>query len=360
MGNSIGLATLPELAISGLMQTYCRHLQFEPGNLLRKKGQHYREMYLITDGSVEVDFENGGATTVVSGSGSPIGEMGFLRGCAATATVTARTTIQALVIDDQTLARLDNEEHNLAAGLLRHLARTAEERTSFNLTFNPSLNASRGGNGIDVYLCRNHDMLESAKRLRYEVYCRELGRNSPYADHEKQTISDDLDSFGYTFIAVRAGEVIGTLRSNLSVEGPLGALEEVYGMKESNHHPQATGICTKFIVRKAKRGTPTSAKLIAAMTRFGIENGIKECYIDCIPALLPYYMALGFTITGPIFFHRENGPSYPMKLDLMRHGEALCKERGVRDDLKLYVKAQAIRLVQGKSSAVPRSRDGRP
>lgn len=358
MGNSVDLATLPELPISGLMQTYCRHSHFEPGNLLRKKGQHYREMYLITDGSVEVDFENGAATMVVSAPGSPIGEIGFLRGCAATATVTARTAIQALVIDDQTLARLESEEHILAAALLRHLAQTAEERTSFNLTFNPSLNTSRGGNSIDVYLCRNHDMLESAKRLRYEVYCLELGRNSPYADHKKQTISDDLDRFGHTFIAVQAGEVIGTLRSNFSVEGPLGALEELYGMKKSDQHPQATAICTKFIVRKAKRASPTSSKLIAAMTRFGIENQIKECYIDCIPALLPYYKALGFTDAGQTFFHRENGPSYPMKLDLIRHGETLCKERGVRDDFKLYVRAQAIRLIESRPNATLRRRSG--
>ena len=38
------------------------------------------------------------------------------------------------------------------------------------------------------------------------------------------------------------------------------------------------------------------------------------------PALLPYYKALGFKIAGQKFFHPENGPSHPMRLDLVKHG----------------------------------------
>jgi predicted GNAT family N-acyltransferase len=78
------------------------------------------------------------------------------------------------------------------------------------------------------------------------------------------------------------------------------------------HHPQATAICTKFIVKRSRRGGPAAMKLISAMVRFGLRIDVKECYIDCIPALLPYYKALGFTIIGHQFFHRENGPSFPM------------------------------------------------
>jgi hypothetical protein len=79
--------------------------------------------------------------------------------------------------------------------------------------------------------------------------------------------------------------------------------------------------------------------------RYGIRKGIKECYIDCIPSLLPYYKALGFAIAGPKFFHRENGPSHPMRLDLVKHGEALSNETGMREYVSLVVKAQAIRLI---------------
>jgi predicted GNAT family N-acyltransferase len=330
-----------------LLGSVCGQVRFKTGDVLRQKGQHYRDMYVITDGCVDVDPEisRGAGKRVVSGVGSPIGEIGFLRGCPATATVIARTATAALVIDDPALASLEHEQPALTAHLLRHLAETAEERTSYNLTWSSTPTAYTGSQTTEVYLCRNTDMLEQAQRLRYEVYCQELGRQSPYADHDKKIIADHLDDAGQVFIAVEAGETIGTLRGNTSSESPLGILEELYGMRRSAHHPDATAICTKFIVKKSKRGGPASMKLIAAMVRYGIRNHVKQCYIDCIPALLPYYKAIGFTITGEKFFHRENGPSHPMMLDLVRYGARLSHEAGLRDYLNLIVKAQAIRFI---------------
>jgi predicted GNAT family N-acyltransferase len=333
------LADPAVLADLELLQSICRQVRFEPGDVLRQKGQHYRDMYVITDGCVDVDVGPS------RGAGSPIGEIAFLRGSPATATVTARTATAALVIGDPTLARLEREQPALTARWLRHLARTAEERTNYNLTWAAAAGARARPQAIEVHLCRSKEMLERAKRLRYEVYCEELGRQSPYADHDKKVITDRLDETGHVFIAVEAGETIGTLRGNASTDTELGAMEELYGMRRSPHHPEATSICTKFIVRKSQRGGAAARKLIAAMVRYGIRNRIKENYIDCIPALLPYYKALGFKIAGERFFHPENGPSHPMVLDLVKHGDALSHEGGMGQYLSLIVKAQAIRLV---------------
>jgi len=66
-------------------------------------------MYLLMQGSVEVDLERG-EKVLVSDTLSPIGEMGFLTGRAASATVTARTDVSALVMDDPTLALLERIE----------------------------------------------------------------------------------------------------------------------------------------------------------------------------------------------------------------------------------------------------------
>jgi CRP-like cAMP-binding protein len=337
-----------EFINSKLLQSICRPAHFAAGDVLRRKGQYYRDMYLITAGCVEVDLQDGNGVAprlLVSDVGSPIGEIGFIRGSSARATVTARAATSTLVIDDPTLARLEQEQPALAARLLRHLAETAEERTSYNLTWSTTSMAGARSQAIEVYLCRNKDMLESAQRLRYDVYCRELGRQSPHADHDRKIISDRLDDGGHVFVALEAGETIGTLRANLSFESSVGILEELYGMRASSHHPQATGICTKFIVRKSKRGSPASIKLISAVVQYGLRNGIKECYIDCVPALLPYYKALGFTLTRQKFFHVENGPSHPMVLDLVRHGARLGNERGIRGYLTLMMKAQAIKLI---------------
>lgn len=328
-----------------VLQSICGTVRFAAGDVLRQKGLHYRNMYLITEGSVDVDLGNssGGAKLDVSGAGSAVGEIGFLRGSPATATVTARTETVALVIDDSALARLEREQPAAAADLWRHLAETAEERTSYNLTWGPA--TASDTKPIEVYLCRNADMLEKAQRLRYEVYCQELGRKSPHADHDKKIITDHLDETGHTFIAVEGDETIGTLRGNAASECALGILEELYGMKKSPHHPAATAVCTKFIVRKSNRGGPVSIKLISAIARYALRNRIRECYIDCIPALLPYYKAIGFKITAPKFLHVENGPSHPMMIDLAKHGARLSGEGGRRHYLGLIIKAQFIKLI---------------
>jgi predicted GNAT family N-acyltransferase len=318
----------------------CRQQHFQPGDVLRQRGHHYADMYLITQGSVCVERAVGGTT--VRTCGSPIGEIGFLRGTPAIATCRAQTSTTALVIDDPILARIEREQPALVADLLRYLGEIADERASFNLLLAHGDASYVHPRAIEVHLCRDPDMLESAQRLRYEVYCGELGRQSPYADHERRTITDDLDATAWTFVAVEAGETIGTLRGNKSDESALGVIEELYGMKASPRHPAETAICTKFIVKRSKRGGPAALKLISAMVRFGLRKNVKECYIDCIPALLPYYKALGFEVAGPPFFHRENGPSHPMRIDLVKHGPRLSRDAGLRDYLSLFLKAKAI------------------
>ena len=343
-----------------LLRSVCREDRFEPGQIMRRKGQHYRDMYIITDGCVEVDrkTDTPHSKLIVSEVGAPIGEISYLRGCTATATVTAQRTTGALVLDDPTLARLEHEQPALTADLLRHLAKTAEERLSYNLTWDSDRTATGRSRSIEVYLCRNDETLNDAKRLRYEVYCHELGRDSPNADHDKKIISDQLDSTALVFIAVESGETIGTLRANASSDSALGILEDLYGMKESVHHPHATGICTKFIIKKAKRGSFASMKLIAAVVRYGLRNNIKECYIDCVPALLPYYKALGFKISGPAFFHRENGPSYPMKLDVVKYGTGLTKDASWARYAHLIIVGKSIKLFDRLRHRMSENRPG--
>lgn len=303
-------------------------LTFQPGDLLRQKGVHYRDMLLTIDGDLEVDFEGESTPSkpVISKPGTPIGEIGFLRGTAASATVRATSKGSAMRIDDDAMERLETHQPVLVSEFLHFLAEVAEERTSFNL-----LTAKKGpgfaeGPEVEILICRTEEMLKRAQRLRYDVYCGELGRQSPFADHDQKIITDELDRFANTFIAMEGDEIIGTLRSNEASLGPLGILEELYGMRKSEHHPRATAVCTKFVVRKSRRGGPTAFKLIAAVVKYGLQRQVKECYIDCIPSLLPYYKAMGFVPCGQRFLHRENGPSDPLRLDLVKYGKRLTVE----------------------------------
>ncbi|MBI1384808.1 MAG: cyclic nucleotide-binding domain-containing protein [Rhizobiales bacterium] len=333
---------------------HCAQKDYAAGEILRRRGEHYRDMVLIATGTVHVDLAaEGVADPIVVGPGMPIGEIGFLHGTPANATVTAGEPVTALLLDDATLSSIERVDSMLAAELMRSLARTAADRTSHNLTLTAKIAPGGMADALEVRICRNQDMLIEAQRLRYRVYCLELCRNSPYANHSDSIIRDPLDEFGHCFIALRQGAVIGTLRANYAREGELGALEEVYGMRGSRHHPAATGICTKFVVASSHRGGPAAMRLIAGQVQYGLRHGMKECYIDCVPTLVDYYSALGFSVSGNEFFHRENGPSVPMRLDLVEHGEALSGEAGARRMLKLYVKAMRQRAASQEPGAAP-------
>lgn len=302
------------------LKARCTLRCFKAGDVLRQRGQHYTTMYLVSDGEVAVDLGPGAPpiTPQTDQNGLPIGEIGFLRGLPATATVTAKTDVEALELSDETLSQLEKDAPAVAVALLQFLAKTADERTSYNIDLEATLPDAPKTQSIRILLCRDDDMLREAQRLRYTVYCNELGRQSPHADHDQKIISDELDAFAHTFIAVENNQTIGTLRANRPAEGDIGILETLYGMQKSEHNPDHTVICTKFIIARDKRTSPAGIKLVAAFARFGVQHALRECYIDCIPSLRPFYMGLGFRKSAEKFLHRENGPSIPMSVDLVK------------------------------------------
>jgi predicted GNAT family N-acyltransferase len=308
----------------------CKEVCFASGDVLRRKGLHYNNMYLLTDGEVEITLEKKGTdpTVLTRQRGSPIGEISYLTGRPATAHVKASTSAKALVIDDGVWAMLERDHSELAATLYRQLAEVSDGRQSFNLLFHADASGAPPEAGIEVRLCRNAQMLREAQRIRYEVYCEELGRTSPFADVENRIIVDDLDTFAHVLIALQGEEPVGTMRLNRAREGSLGPLVELYGMQKSLHHPDATSVCTKFIVRKAHRYSQASFKLMATSMDFGMRNKVKDCFIDCIPQLLPFYMSMGFRQSAPAFLHRENGRSIPLMLDIERYAPRINRLTG--------------------------------
>jgi CRP-like cAMP-binding protein len=314
------------------LKALCQEVSFAAGDILRLKDQHYKNMYLLTDGEVQITLakKNGPPTLLRRGRGSPIGEISFLTGRPATALVTAMTPVKALAIDDAIMARIESERPDFAAHLYQQLANVAEGRQSFNLTFLADDAAAQGGSEsiLEVRLCRNSEMLHEAQRIRYEVYCEELGRTSPFADPVRRVIADELDTFAHVLLAFEGDRPVGTLRMNSAREGALGAIEQIYGMPATPDHPTHTGVCTKFIVRKAHRRGKGSFRLMASSMTMGRQYDIRKCYIDCIPQLLPFYMSLGFRQSAPAFLHRENGRSIPLSLDMDRYAERIARLTG--------------------------------
>ena len=107
---------------------------------------------------------------------------------------------------------------------------------------------------------------------------------------------------------------------------------------------------------QSKKSHPEQGGDLSAAVRCGLERGVRDCYIDCVPTLLAYYKALGFTVAGREFFHRENGPSTPMVLDVAGHGDRLGMDGGARDYLKVFARAEVSRLAGRTRERPPRER----
>lgn len=360
MPSSTGTRAEATPALLSALRDFCEERVFAPGEQLRRKGEYYRHMYLLTEGDAVVDFGGGTRDSVKVGPGAAIGEMSFLSGKPATAEVVSLTPVRALELDDATLARFEAKRPDLIVALLRMLGAVMHERNAQDLIYAPSLASLEAGRSVEVLLCRDADMLGEAQALRYETYCVELGHNSVEADHERRNLADALDEKAYVFIARGGGGAcVGTLRVNLAGDGSLGMLERLYGMDRSRHHPAGTALCSKFVVKQGHREGPAGRQLIAAAVKLGQRHGAKELYVDATSQLLPFYRAMGFRHSAEKFFQRETGPSFPMVLDLAEHGARLTEEMTPRQLFSLYVRSRFFKLADAVSASAARHLPGK-
>ena len=95
-------------------------LRFPAGRMLMRQGARGRELIVLVDG--EATVERDGATIAVRHGGDFLGELALVTGRPRTATVTATTDLQTLVIDGRSFDRLLRDVPTLAAKVLRAVA----------------------------------------------------------------------------------------------------------------------------------------------------------------------------------------------------------------------------------------------
>ena len=305
--------------------------RFATGETLRLRGGFAHEMLWILEGEVDVTLARTDEEDVrlTVGRNSIVGEIGFLTGAGATADVKTLTPVRALAIDRDVLDCLEGEQPALAAELSRWLARTIEARRVHSEVLLADLPDERT-KGLSVVMCTTPELLLKAQRVRYDVYCGEFGRPSNNASHEHRTIADELDERGMSFLALKAGEAVGTSRVNFTRDGGLGMLPEIYGMARSEHFPENASVITKYAIRERYRGGSTYIALFGAMATCFVQAGVKEIYIDCVPPLARFYATMGFTQCAEEFMHYENGLSVPMVLDVVDYTQRMSIEERYR------------------------------
>ena len=107
------------------LDRFCEWTSFSPGDVIRQSGRYYKDMYLITEGHVDVCLSG---QTIELGPGVPIGEIAFIWECCAIGTVIARTAVNAIVIDDHTLQKMRQCHRDWVTDFCKSLTTIAEQR----------------------------------------------------------------------------------------------------------------------------------------------------------------------------------------------------------------------------------------
>ncbi|MBY4894043.1 cyclic nucleotide-binding domain-containing protein [Rhodobacteraceae bacterium N5(2021)] len=311
------------------LQETGQKVTFTDGEILRHKDAFAPDMLLITQGKVDCILSASDAIHLTVGPDTIVGEIGFLTGKGATATLRALGPVEALSLDAAALQRLQRDMPSIAAQVLRHLARLMSERQEQNEDLLADSDPGKRSD-FEIIRCSTLDQLRAAQRLRYDVYCVELGRSSPFADADEGILVDDLDEHGTSFIALETGLVIGTARVNLGRDGALGVLPDLYGIEASPFELENSAIITKYAVRDSHRGGFTYLRLFSAIGTYVHASRVDAIFIDCVPKLARFYGSVGFERTGDDFIHYENGLSVPMVLDLNAFFERMPLEERLR------------------------------
>lgn len=312
------------------LKMICPERQFEAGHVLRYQGGYGSEMLLVLEGEVEIRFDQGGEiTSLTSGRNTILGEFGFLTGTGASARVETLTQVRGLGIGHKELKRLEDINPEVAADFSRYLAKIMRARLQQNEVLLDEFEDTPSS-PIEVFQCTTAELLFRAQRVRYEVYCGEFGRDSPYADHDQRILIDPLDAHGTSFLAVYEGEDAGTARVNFSKHGGLSILPDLYGMAASPHHPDGTCVITKYAIPEKWRGGATYMRIFAGIATFVETEGMTEIFIDCVPHLARFYATMKFRPSAEEFVHYENGLSVPMVLNVPEYFSRMPIDERIR------------------------------
>ncbi len=289
--------------------------QFAAGDVLRAKGAYASDLLLILEGHVDCILSDDETNALTLGPDSVVGEIGFLTGQAANATLRATDDVRALSLDAAALATLRQGAPEIAADVLRHLARLMQARVESNKEQMDEAPPS-STSGLDIVRCSTLDQLRTAQRLRYDVQCLDHGRSSAEADHDEKLIWDEFDTTGTTFLAYQGARPVGTLRVNVGQHSDFDVLTQLYGMDQSGDGAKEWAFVSRIAIRDLPDAPDTLTQLVAAGRLALEETEAHVAFVDCPPSVIRVFEASGFVRSAPDFLHAENGISTPMKLIL--------------------------------------------
>lgn len=283
-------------------------LVFRDGEALRQKGTFAPDMLLITTGQVDCILSEADDVHLKISAGTIVGEIGFLTGQAATATLLALGPVEALSLDARALQRLQQETPAVASNVLRHLASLLQERSVENQGL-IARSDDHEPRAIRVIRCSTLDQRRTAQRVHYDVHCLENGLDAALADHEEGIIADDPDHVGTTFIAFTGVQAIGMMRvhSGKACGADLACLHGAFLTEPSV-------VITASAVLEAHLSEEILGEFLNAIKTFAVASGADTLLAHCPRTQEALFAAQGFVRTGNHKSLQEIGPMLSMIL----------------------------------------------
>ena len=255
-------------------------VRYSNGEDIKVRGTFSPDMLLVLEGEVFVELVDDDIDVSVSlGRDSIVGEASFLTGQGANANVRAVSDVNGVLLNAQALQHLEEKSPELAVYFSQFLAKILKSRLLQNQVLLEGFEDA-STSPIEIIRCANDGDLLRAQKVRFDVYCVEFGRSSPYANEGAGTIVDGLDAQGVSFLALDEGEAaIGTVRVNAALDEGLGILPSLYGFENSAFSLEKSVIITKFAIREKFRGGATYMRLFGAVGSYVVSTAVSYTHL---------------------------------------------------------------------------------
>ena len=192
--------------------------------------------------------------------------------------------------------------------------------------------AYAGRRGFAVIPADTEELRDCVYRLRYYVYITVMNRKQIYADHSRRIIQEPLDESGVSYLAIKDGQMIGTVRRNHFGDLSTAYYSDFYKVSLfSKVRADRIAMTTKLMVLPQYQGTMTALQLISRYAAESYRLGVEIDLIDCNEHLVKFFERLGYFTHLGWSVHDEYGRVLPMFLAL----DAVRYLRSIRSPLAI-------------------------
>lgn len=174
----------------------------------------------------------------------------------------------------------------------------------------------RNETSLSIRVARTAAEREAIYRLRYEIYVEEMHRLQPHADHARRRIEEPADKTAILLGAWDSGELVGTLRINLTRDSKI-EYPEIYDLDAyESIFPKKTALLTKLMIKQNRRGGRICLNIFRETYKVLRTEGALAIVIDANDHLLSLYQRIGFRPIKEKVSHPIYGLVTPMVMFL--------------------------------------------